>query len=192
MGLATAFRVEATIGPPWICTHIEGAGELLCYDAAMLIAISVPANNERGPQYMEQVFDAIHSFHFLRSRVSFEFGRHADTVMLYCRFPAKYRSRIVDQLRASYPDARITTLPDDALAVPAGWRQYRRWLKVRDDRYALRTWPEFRDQDHRNVADPVAGILNTLATDRVHSHIRITARRYRSGVSTGVSDASLP
>jgi len=139
----------------------------------MLLALSVPAGNERGPQYMEQVLDAVHRD---RLSVSFEFGRHAHTVALYCRAPDHRRHALESQLRSAYPDLRLTRVPDDALDLPAGWPRRAAVIRLRSDIRSLRTWREFIDQEQRNLADPIAGLLATLAHHKLRTHIVLRVR----------------
>jgi len=161
----------------------------------MLVALSVPADNERGPQYMEQVFDALH-----RERVplSFEFGRHARTVTLYCRFPERAETTVIGQLRSAYPDARLTALTEDALDAPAGYSSRFLRLRLKGAHHGLKSWHEFVDTENRKLADPIAGLLATLPDDRLHARIMLRTRpasaprrlAYRMGVL--LSGASRP
>ena len=147
--------------------------ESICYTSVVLIAISAPADNERTPQYVEQMLDAIYR---QRSRVSFELGRHDDTVTLYCRFSNHLQDAIESQLRSAYPDARVTEVHDDALKPPKSHRCFRLRLRFRSDVYCVKWWQRFFDSDLRQVADPIAGILTTLANEELHTHVAIETR----------------
>lgn len=139
----------------------------------MLIAVSVPAGNERGPQYVEQMLDTLYRE---RSPVSLEFGRHRDTVTLYCRFPGHLQEAIEGQLRSAYPDARLTTLDENALDPPRGYHTVSARLWLWFDVYGVKWWERFRDRESRIVADPIGGILTTLASEKFHSRIVIATR----------------
>lgn len=139
----------------------------------MLIAISVPADNERGPQYIGQMLDTLHHE---CSPISFEFGRHRDTVTLYCRFPDHLQESIEGQLRAAYPNSTLTSLDEDTLAPLRDYRKISTHLRIRHDVYGIKWWQKFTDRENRILADPIAGILTTLASDVFSSHVAITAR----------------
>ncbi len=84
----------------------------------MLLAISSPADNERGAVYAEQVLAALHQANRDRLPVSLIFGRHDQTVGLYCRVPEQLEPTLRQQLIARYHDCDLTELPDDALNAP--------------------------------------------------------------------------
>jgi len=139
----------------------------------VLIAISVPADNERGPQYVEQMLDTLYRE---RSPVSFEFGRHRNTVTLYCRFPDHLQDAIEGQLRSAYPDARLTTLDENVLEPPRGHRTVSARLWLWFDGYGIKWWQRFTDKENRILADPIGGILTTLSSEEFHSHVVIATR----------------
>ena len=86
----------------------------------MLRALSVPAGNERGPLFMDQVLAAIHQGDARRIPITLAVIRQAGEVTLCCRFPKELRGLIEGQLYAQYPDVKITPLSDDALDPPPG------------------------------------------------------------------------
>lgn len=135
-----------------------------------LLAIRVPADNLRGPLYMEQVLDALHTRNPRFRRVQLEIGRHGCEVMLYCRLPPALVPTFVQQLTASYPDAHVEHLPPGSVN-DAGWKVYRRWLTLRPSCGAIRTWQTFHDQDERTLADPLAGILRAINDEAFSVHV---------------------
>ncbi|QDT43470.1 AAA-like domain protein [Gimesia alba] len=139
----------------------------------MLISISVSADNKRGPQYVEQMLNTLHRE---RSTVSFEFGQHRDTVALYCRFPDHLQGTIEGQLRAAYPNSRLTIHEEDVLAPPRHCRTISARLWLWSDINGIKWWQRFTDNQNRILADPISGILTTLSSDLFYSHIAITTR----------------
>src|SRR5262245_23131638 len=91
--------------------------------AAVLRALSVPAGNERGPLYMDQVLAPLHQGNLRSLPVTLAVIRHMGQVTLACRFPSELQPLLEAQLYAQYPDAKLTALPDDALDPPPGRRQ---------------------------------------------------------------------
>ncbi|MBM3231656.1 hypothetical protein FJZ28_05050 [Candidatus Peregrinibacteria bacterium] len=108
----------------------------------MLLALSLPAGNDRGPRYLEQVIDSLYQQRF---RFTLALGRHADTVTLYCLVPDAFTPSVEAQLRSAYPDLRLTQLPDTALNVPTGFRQVVAALYLCYDIYTIKTWHDFVD-----------------------------------------------
>ena len=99
----------------------------------MLIAITVPATNERGPVHTQHVLAAIHQANTKRLPVSLLFARHAGSVGLCCRFPAALEQTIKKQLIARYHDCRIDRLSENALAPARGLRAFAVNLRLRPD-----------------------------------------------------------
>ncbi len=141
----------------------------------MLIAISVPADNERGAQYMEQVLDALHSRNRWCHRISLEIGRHTEEVVLFCRVPQSLLPSVQRQLHAAYPDCRIESLAKEP---PTQQRLCHRRLRLRLRPMfgAIRCWDQFADREQRTVADPVAGILNMIDDESVETRVVLQAR----------------
>ena len=57
----------------------------------MLVALSTPTTNDRGPQYMDQALEAIHHGNPERLPFSLEIRRIQESVTLACRFPEDLR-----------------------------------------------------------------------------------------------------
>jgi len=64
------------------------------------VLISVPANNEPGPQYMDQALAAIHQANARRRGIDLGIRRDEGEVCLGCRFPDDLRGTIESQFFA--------------------------------------------------------------------------------------------
>lgn len=73
----------------------------------MLLALSSPADSDRGPRYAEQALAAIHQANSQRLPLALEYACHADRVGLFCRFPSALNATVSGQLAAAYPDCRL-------------------------------------------------------------------------------------
>ena len=73
----------------------------------MLVAIRTPADNERGPRYMEKVLAAIHQTGAGREPIQLEYGHHGGEVGLFLRFPSDLRRLILEPFAAKYPACRF-------------------------------------------------------------------------------------
>jgi hypothetical protein len=71
------------------------------------MSLSVPADNDRGPQYMEQALAAIHQANPRRLPIEFSFGIHEQTLVLFCQFPPELAAAVTGQLAAHFPTATI-------------------------------------------------------------------------------------
>src|SRR5436190_2148714 len=80
----------------------------------VLLALSVPAGNERGPLYMDQALAALHRANPRRRPLTFLLAPYGGSVRLCCRVPEELRAAVLGQFYAQYPDCRIEALPDDA------------------------------------------------------------------------------
>ena len=143
----------------------------------MLFAISVPPDNDRGPQYMEHALAAIHQANPRRLPMEFGFARHQKNVTLLVRSPPELAAAATSQLAAHYPAATISRLADDALAAPPGYAIWSAELRLAPDLFPIRRYPQFDDTLNRNVSDPLTAISRRWPRTngaRFHASIIIT------------------
>ena len=142
-------------------------------------ALSVPADNDRGPQYMEQILAAIHQANVRRLPITFAFGSYAKAVRLFCHAPTELAATVTAQLSAHYPDADIDFLADDAMTVPSGQCVWSAELRLRPDIFPIRRYAQFEDVLNRNISDPLTGIFAALTLPlhaAISSRIEIMVR----------------
>jgi hypothetical protein len=135
------------------------------YPLSVLLALSVPADNDRGPQYMEHAVAAIHQANSRRLPMEFGFARHQKNVTLLVRSPPELTAAAASQLAAHYPAATISRLADDALAGPPGSSTWSAELRLTPHLFPIRRYPQFDDTLNRNVSDPLTAIFATLAPE---------------------------
>lgn len=135
----------------------------------MLLTLSVPAANDRGPLYMEQTLAAIHQANSGRQAFTLILGQHGGHVCLACRCPEELRAVIESQLFAAYPDARIEWLPAEALELPPDSSAWTAELHLHPDLFPIKRYPQFEDALNRVSADPLTAILMTLTIGRNHA-----------------------
>ena len=163
----------------------------------VLFSLASPADNARGPVYMEHAFSTLHQANRRRLPLILEYGRHAHRVGLYLRCPGALKGLVRNTLLAHYPDCKLTPLPDHALDPPDGYHSFHRHVRLRPDLFPLRWRKEFEDVLEHNLADPLSGILATLscppkdalwckvqlhltpASPRARGHARKVIRRLR-------------
>ncbi len=132
----------------------------------MLLALSSPADSDRGPRYSEQALAAIHQANAKRLPLVLEYGCHAGRVGLFCRVPPSLKATIAGQLAAAYPDCRLCRHPDDALDPPKGHQAWTVELRLRPGLFPIRPYAEYDDLLLRTTADPLTAILTALTPDR--------------------------
>src|SRR5687768_6931426 len=127
----------------------------------MLLRLSAPADHARGPRYMAQVLASLHAMS--DERLSLEYGRHADTVGLYCRVRGPLTKILKTQLAAAYPDLAIERLEESAMQSPPNTQHVELWLA--GDVLSIDTCDAFVDRISRELNDPLASLLGVLATN---------------------------
>lgn len=131
------------------------------------VSLSVPADNDRGPQYMEQALATIHQANTKRLPIEFGFGVHRGTVALRCRFPTELAATVTSQLAAHYPAATVERVTEDP-AKPPESREWSIELRLHPDLFPIRRYAQFDDPLNRNVSDPLTGIFRlTSCASRV-------------------------
>ena len=81
----------------------------------MLFLITVPANNTRGPRYMEKSLAAMHQAR-LRHPVTLIYGSTDDEVGLFVRCHAADREAVLEPIVANYPYATVTLVEAGAIS----------------------------------------------------------------------------
>ena len=80
-----------------------------------VLAIRVPAENEREPDHTEQVLDALHARMERRDIVTLSLARHRGLSSLFVHCPEHLTSVVGNGLQAFYPDAEIEPLDESSL-----------------------------------------------------------------------------
>lgn len=133
----------------------------------MLRALSVPAGNDRGPLFMDQVLAAVHQGNPRKLPVTLLVLRHAGEVTLALDFPEELRGSIEGQLYAHYPETKISGL---APILPfAGMTTWTAEVALSPDLYPMRRFSQFEDPLTRLAADPVTALFTALASDTPQS-----------------------
>ncbi len=129
----------------------------------MLLRLRTPATNDRGPIYAEQAFAALHQANAQRLPLRLIFGIHAGSVGLFIAAPNILQSLVETQFYANYPDCTLDRLPADAFDSTSGEEILHMDLLLVPDLFPFRRYAQFEDALNRVTADPLMGILTTLA-----------------------------
>src|SRR5437016_811756 len=109
----------------------------------VLLSVRAPANNERGPQYIDQAFCAIHQSNPQRSPLSLLLGRKGDTVSLCCEVPDDLSAIVQSQLYAQYPDCKIERIETTVFHPPAICHVWTMELSLHPDLFPIKRYAQF-------------------------------------------------
>lgn len=177
-----AFGYEATAAPPReIHAHQTGrfvtkAGTL----GRVLTLIAVPANNERGPRYMEKALAAIHQAGLRHKPITLLYGSVAGQIGLFVRCPPAVRELVLSPIVANYPHCSVSDIEQDDATTLHTWSSD---LELVPELFPILRHAQFEDMLNHNFADPVSSLLRAIKPeDNLHCRIEITcvpASHYR-------------
>ena len=142
---------------------------------------------------MAQVLASLHAVSRGQS-FSLEYGRHAETVGLYCRLPGHLAKIFERQLAAAYSEVTIQRLQETAIQPPAHAPVHKAELWLAADVLPIETCDAFEDRLSRELTDPLAAVLGVLAAGpgtSVWSHVAIEltpASRRRTAMAHRILD----
>lgn len=144
----------------------------------MLFELRAPAENDRGPLYMEQALAALHHVSGRRRAIDFVLARSGRGIGLFVRCGQALAPAIERQLLGCYPDVQIVRRGDDALEVPDGHQAWCLEPAILPEFFAIRTYRSYQDELNRLTADPLMSLLATLPgpEDACDGRIEIVAR----------------
>jgi len=146
-----------------------------CYPSTVLVAIRTPADNERGPRYMEKVFAAIHQAGAAGEDIHVEYGHRAGEVGLFMRFPQELRRLVLGPLAAKYPGCRFAEVRREGERVPC--RTWYAHLRLTPELYPILRHSQFEDLLTRSFEDPIDGILKAVQPEEgIEGCVRIVIR----------------
>lgn len=153
----------------------------------MLVCIAAPAENTRGPRYMQEALAAIHQSNPGRSAMSFLYGSHEGRAGLYCEIPEDLAALVLPPLRSKYPDCCFTVLENDAALEPPLKSVCETWsleLILTPELFPILRHSQFEDIQSGTFEDPIDTLLQSITPDdQSHAHIEVrlapTSRRRR-------------
>ena len=134
----------------------------------MLLALRVPAGNDRGPLYAEQALAALHQGNPQRLPVTLVLTRHQGQAGLFLRCPDSLRALVAGQLYAAYPTSDLDRLAEDAFAPPPGTCCWSLELTLHPDLFPIKRHAQFEDALARVTADPLTALLTTVSREQRH------------------------
>lgn len=142
----------------------------------MLFSLSVPADNLRGPLFMEKALAAIHQQAGRHRSCTFTFANYAGEVGLYCRCSDDWTEAVMGAIQDEYPSAVITPLADEALTTGHNQSPWSAEAWLTPDIFPILRHSQFEEQLTQTFADPVARVLGGLRPQfgdaRIEIHVR--------------------
>ena len=124
---------------------------------------TAPADNERGPRYMEKALAAIHQALNPGQTVILSFGNLDGRVALFVECETESMARVTDPLVANYPQCPLTLVTDQGLPQGETWEMTGELVP---ELFPLIRHPQFEDQLNRNFADPIDSLLRAVRPDQ--------------------------
>ena len=146
----------------------------------MLVAIRTPADNDRGPRYMEKALAGIHQANRIRSSIQLVYRSHEQQVELCVRCSDQLAAVVTAAIEAGYPDCRLETFKDDAEGEMSKQGDLDTWsaeLRLVPDLFPILRHSQFEDLQSRSFADPIDSLLKAIKPDdRCSARIEISSR----------------
>ena len=151
---------------------------MLWYVVRVLFLITVPANNTRGPRYMEKALAAIHQAR-LRHPVCFFYGTQQGQIGLFVRCHPTDRDTVLEPIVAGYPHACVTSGGD--WSSEPNTTTWGCSVELIPELFPILRHAQFEDLLNHNFADPVSGLLRSILPDadldlRIEMTIRPASR----------------
>jgi hypothetical protein len=132
----------------------------------MLLSLSVPAMNERGPQYLAPALTAVHRAFRGRRPLELMLAKNGAHVGLFCRADPKLFPVVTGQLLAAYPDLRMERMDEIAFHAGPGSVCFSVRLRLAPGVVPLLAAEHFVDREERQLADPLAALLGAIASGK--------------------------
>jgi len=121
--------------------------------------LTVPANNTRGPRYLEKALAALHQAR-PRHSVRLRYALHQQQVGLMIDCEPLDRDAVLEPIVASYPQASIVVVPAEEPA--PGQATWSASVQLRPELYPILRHAQFEDLLNHTFADPVSGLLRSI------------------------------
>lgn len=130
------------------------------YAFVVLFRVAAIPANDRGPRYAEAVLNSLHEINRQRESVCLELGSHQSTVGLFARVPLRLVTTFTHDFADAYPGCTLTASSDEDGHSPA--QVWSASLRLSPDVFPLKYHRQFEDLLHRELADPLSGLLSAL------------------------------
>lgn len=126
---------------------------------------AAPADNDRGPLYMEKALSAIHQGLAPGQTVTFSFDNIDGRIGLFVACDDAIAARVASPLIANYPRCPLTMVTATDLTT-VNSRQWSMTGELVSELFPLIRHPQFEDQLNREFADPIGSLLRAVRPDQ--------------------------
>ncbi len=164
----------------------------------MLLALAAPADNPRGPRYMQEALAAIHQANHRRQSLTLEYAAVAGRVGLFCRVNEHFAPLVLGPLKAKYPNCSLTVVEDQAdpdrdHLRPTWWAE----VTLVPDLFPLLRHNQFEDIASGTFEDPIDALLQSISPDghteaTIEIDVRPTRHRRHRRARRAVSVLDMP
>lgn len=130
---------------------------------AMLLALRVPADNTRGPLFMEQALAGIHAGNHRGLPITFGLTSTNGSLHLYCDVPRDLKPLVEGQLYSQFPDASLAPLAIDP--APEGSRTWTAEIALDCYVYPIKRHTQFLGAQDGAAVDPISALLAGVRRD---------------------------
>lgn len=141
----------------------------------MRLSVAVPSGHERGPQYAEQLFSALHGVCSRRQPVAMGFDCRNGTVGLFAEVPDELGPLFAERLADAFPDARVAARPSENPNEQSNGKIWQRELRPSAELFSLLTSEDFDHLLSRTFTDPLTGVLSAIRSP-AGSTVRMRAK----------------
>jgi len=166
----------------------------------MLVAIRTPADNDRGPRYMEKALAAIHQTNRDRLALHMEYRSVDQRVGLCIRCSGELSEVVIAAIEASYPNCRLDAFDEEAVEEDSDKNGRQVWstqLRLVPDLFPILRHTQFEDLQSGSFADPIDSLLRAVRPDgsssgRIEITVQPAGRRRRGRVRWAVQRLNTP
>ena len=123
-------------------------------------SLTTPADNERGPRYMEKALAAFHQAATQRDVVVLEYASDGEQVGLRVRCQARLVEVVLGPLTANYPECVLAEVNGEESRSERETWAVELWLVP--ELFPILRHGQFEDALNRNFADPISAILRAI------------------------------
>lgn len=156
----------------------------------VVLEIIPPADTEKSPKIMEQVFHGLHTYSGInkfekycgwrtnQDKFSFEIASHEGRVHFYISCPAGARNNVEAQIYAQYPDTEIFEVEDYVWTYTPknlpnpDWDVWGSTLKLaKEDQLPIRTHKYFKEEVTGTMIDPLSSMTEVMSAIGKDQHV---------------------
>jgi hypothetical protein len=148
----------------------------------IFLAVTVPEDNEKNPQYMEQVFAGLHAIKSgptfvdkwfkgkTQDTFTFEIVSIGGSIRYLIRTPEYFRDFVEANIYSQYPEAEIMEVDDYAQFIPKEYPNDKydvfgaELVLSKPDPYPIKTYKFFTDDIEKEFIDPLSNLLEVMST----------------------------